>query len=184
MEVAELEKVKQVVKEKGVSEKTAEKFLINNERQVSQRERHLNKTYTRANLKEYLEMQGKTIKSKTTKKAMIEMVIEKEDLKYKPKPKKAPKIKKKNTQKTQVKSKYEIESSRDYGIKRNFNTKKEAVDFIKNQFSKNMGKHYSLNGLNSKGKYQNMEDYHYEFNGASGKWKTTKWITRKPSDLE
>lgn len=81
------------------------------------------------------------------------------------------------------KKKYEVESTRTYGIVKQFDSKKDAVDFIKKNIQKGLGTKYYLSGLNSKGKYQSMEDYYYG-SGASGRRKITKWVSRKLSDLD
>ncbi len=79
------------------------------------------------------------------------------------------------------KKKYQVKSMRKYGISKQFDTKKDAVNYINKNLRKGIGNTWELNGLNSNKKYQNLEDHIYNPNKRK---KITIWVSRKLNDLD
>jgi len=82
-----------------------------------------------------------------------------------------------------MKEKYEIESTKKYGIKRKFTNKSDAVKSIKNYLHKGYGNHFYLNAIDSTGKYIPIEDY-FKIKTSNNRSKIEKQIRRKLSDLD
>lgn len=79
--------------------------------------------------------------------------------------------------------KYQIESTQSYGIKKEYDMKTEAVTSIKSYLQKGFGNHFYLHSLNSKGKYQTIEDY-FKIKTGINRSKIKREIRRKLSDLD
>lgn len=165
-----------------------EDYKKNRLKNIRKRREHLDSNYTKSELIYEANQNRLYLEKANSKHIIVNHILMREFGSYrmgnnKLNPKKVIFPKKIKPKLKLKKKKYEVESTRNYNIVKQFDSKKNAVDFIKNNINKGLGTKYYLNGLNSKGKYQSMEDYYYG-SGKSGRKKLTKLVSRKLSDLD